>query len=432
MPALRGVNRCTIENRLAAGVSLRSNNVGPYKRRTRFPYFSVQRRAVRARIAMRNELRLPALRGINRDTIENRLAAGASLRPARYFAERKAIILHFLAVARATRLRLRKRQLLTLTGAFVMKNRAAISLAIFGLVCFASSFHVLSGQVSADQPVDQLDSLFHEPDGGAGQDPFGGSDEPDDNPFDEPGQVAATKVQKQQTRAATKATNSRASIKDELLKVTDVDFDLTTLEDAVDMIKEQHPIPIVVDVAAFDLAGLSASDETITLNLSGTSLRSSLRLMLKPLDCTYVVKDEVLLITTIEEADQYLVTEIYPVVDLVSSKDSSSVARSVDMLIGMLVRTVSPETWENVGGIGGISYYRGQLVVAQTGQVHEEIVALLAKLRQSIKTHGGLELPLPDSSTGGGGGPRPGLNGGGSGGFGGGGGAEGGGGGGVF
>ena len=133
--------------------------------------------------------------------------------------------------------------------------------------------------------------------------------------------------------------------------------------------------------------------------------------MLQALDLTFIVKDEVLLITTIEEAELQLITEIYPVVDLVDAKDSESVARSVEMLVSLLTKTVSPEAWEDVGGTGSLSYYRGQLVVAQTGEVHERLVEILAKLRRSIEEHGGREIPLPGRIQGGRGGGRGGPGG---------------------
>ena len=55
----------------------------------------------------------------------------------------------------------------------------------------------------------------------------------------------------------------------------------------------------------------------MTVDLKGISLRSALRLMLKELSLTYLIKDEVLLITTPEEADNQLSTKVYPVADLV-------------------------------------------------------------------------------------------------------------------
>ena len=48
------------------------------------------------------------------------------------------------------------------------------------------------------------------------------------------------------------------------------------------------------------------TDTPVTKNLKGITLRSALRLMLRELSLTYIIKDEVLLITTPEEAESQL------------------------------------------------------------------------------------------------------------------------------
>ena len=61
----------------------------------------------------------------------------------------------------------------------------------------------------------------------------------------------------------------------------------------------------------------------MTVNLHNITLRSALRLMLKNLQLTYIIQDEVLMITTPEEAEKQLVVKVYPVADLVLPIDSS-------------------------------------------------------------------------------------------------------------
>lgn len=97
---------------------------------------------------------------------------------------------------------------------------------------------------------------------------------------------------------------------------TRLEFIETPLNSVIDFLKDQHDINIEIDTKALDEIGIG-SDSPITRNLRGISLRSALRLMLKDLDLTYVVRDEVLLITTQEEAESKLVTKVYPVGDLV-------------------------------------------------------------------------------------------------------------------
>jgi hypothetical protein len=95
-----------------------------------------------------------------------------------------------------------------------------------------------------------------------------------------------------------------------------MEFIETPLKDAIQILKDAHNIPIELDVKKLEEAGVNI-DTPVTKNLSGITLRSALRLLLNDLELTYVVRDEVLLITTPEEAESQLITKVYPVGDLV-------------------------------------------------------------------------------------------------------------------
>ncbi len=105
-------------------------------------------------------------------------------------------------------------------------------------------------------------------------------------------------------------------ILEELDKITSIDFVEVPLQEAMLTLKEQLGINIVLDEFALDTASISPEDP-VTKTLDGVTLRSALRLMLKDLELTYVVRDEVLKVTTVEEAEEQLVTKVYPVGDLV-------------------------------------------------------------------------------------------------------------------
>ena len=106
------------------------------------------------------------------------------------------------------------------------------------------------------------------------------------------------------------------------LRGTGLDFADTPLEEVVNLLQDDYDIPIQIDVPALDEIGI-APDEPVNINLHGVSLRSALRLMLKNLQLTYVIQDEVLMITTPESADQELVVKVYPVADLVLPIDAT-------------------------------------------------------------------------------------------------------------
>jgi hypothetical protein len=83
----------------------------------------------------------------------------------------------------------------------------------------------------------------------------------------------------------------------------------------VDYWKDLHGIEIQLDDGALARAGLG-SETPITGTIKGISLRAALRNVLRKLDLAFVVKDEVLLVTTADEAARHTVRKVYPVDDL--------------------------------------------------------------------------------------------------------------------
>jgi len=97
---------------------------------------------------------------------------------------------------------------------------------------------------------------------------------------------------------------------------TQLEFSETPLNDVIQYLKDFHKIEIQLDKKALEAAGVN-TDKAVTINLKGVSLRSALRLLLRELDLTYIIQNEVLLITSPDEAQNRLSTKVYPVADLV-------------------------------------------------------------------------------------------------------------------
>ena len=117
--------------------------------------------------------------------------------------------------------------------------------------------------------------------------------------------------------------NSRQSpaekkIEEALKQPTQIEFVETPLKDVVDYLKDLHHIEIQLDSAALKELGIDESTP-VTKNLKGTSLRSALKLLLDELQLKHVVHNEVLLITSQAraESEEFLVTKVYPVAELV-------------------------------------------------------------------------------------------------------------------
>ncbi len=101
-----------------------------------------------------------------------------------------------------------------------------------------------------------------------------------------------------------------------LSKPTTVEFLDLPLEDCLTFLKEYHGINIWLDKPTLADEGV-ALDQPVTLNLAGVTFRSVLKLLLEPLQLTYVIEDEVMKITTSAKAGEKLTTRVYPVGDLV-------------------------------------------------------------------------------------------------------------------
>ena len=114
-----------------------------------------------------------------------------------------------------------------------------------------------------------------------------------------------------------------AKIRQELKANTSIDFSLTPLSDVVDYLKDLHGIEIQLDSRSLDDAGVP-SDVLITRKVKDVSLRSALRLILEALDLTYLIEDDVLLITTPDRASHEFVIRAYPVGDLLPIKTYQS------------------------------------------------------------------------------------------------------------
>jgi hypothetical protein len=111
-------------------------------------------------------------------------------------------------------------------------------------------------------------------------------------------------------------TAGEEKIKKALLETTSIDFQNTPLFDAIDYLKTKHGIEIQFDNKALTDAAIGPS-APVTRSAKGIHLRSALRLLLDDFGLTWVVRDDVMLITTKEGADEMTTTRVYGVADLV-------------------------------------------------------------------------------------------------------------------
>jgi hypothetical protein len=171
---------------------------------------------------------------------------------------------------------------------------------------------------------------------------------------------------------------------------TPLEFIEAPLNHIMDVISEEYDIPILFDQAALDAVAQSPETE-VNVNVRNVSLRSAMELIFKNAeDLTYVVDNEVLLITTEDEANARLEVRIYRVDDLgpltttvLPRRGGGAAQAPYDSLMGVITDCVEPHSWKVSGkGEGVIKFLKpGMYVVLQTRRVHGQIEDLLGEIR---------------------------------------------------
>ncbi|MCE9545982.1 MAG: hypothetical protein K8T25_10745 [Planctomycetia bacterium] len=222
----------------------------------------------------------------------------------------------------------------------------------------------------------------------------------------------------------------------------DFHFERMHLQDIVQSLREQFKIDIRIDKKALDDVGVDSDKELaiksfqerkkdfakkmasqlnsmglriaanddlfkqirelqypgLSFEISDVSLRSALHHFLHELDdsVTIAVQDDILWITTKEGAERNLQVHVYVVDDLAHASPLHIPAESpfeslpqagtpseydFEPLRQILFGTIAPDSWDEAGGPGSIRDGNGSLTVSQTSEMHEEIEALLAALR---------------------------------------------------
>lgn len=142
---------------------------------------------------------------------------------------------------------------------------------------------------------------------------------------------------------------------------------LTVLADSID-------IPIWINAAELDAFGVEA-DTPVNLDLPDqVSVRSALRMMLSPLELTYIARNDVLEITSINDADRDPLNRQYDLAYLLPS------AANVDALQSALTQSVQPDSWMVNGGSSNMCQVGSLMIVSAPQTTHEKIEEFLSDI----------------------------------------------------
>ncbi len=194
-----------------------------------------------------------------------------------------------------------------------------------------------------------------------------------------------TSVIMQRVGETAKVRAQREHINARLSTKVNLEFVDTPLSDVASFIQQALNISVTLDTRRLDEIGIG-SDTPVTVNYQGVSCRSALRMILAENDLTFVVEPELVRITSYEALESDLISVVYTVPSLLGvdrhlvAVDQTGFGQDADELIEAITRHISPESWEEVGGPGSISFTSNTLVVSQTPEITERIYDFLRTL----------------------------------------------------
>jgi|LakMenEpi03Aug12_release.lakeMendotaPanAssembly.Ray.scaffolds.fasta_scaffold162451_2 hypothetical protein len=167
-----------------------------------------------------------------------------------------------------------------------------------------------------------------------------------------------------------------------------MEFNATTLRDVIAGFRQVAGIDVLIDHRGLEDAGLDL-DTPITARLpAGLPLATALGVALRGVELTWIVRDDLLEITTRERAEERLFVHVHDVADLADTGDG------LQLLIDLIQSSVAPDTWDCVGGPGSIRPHSTSLVISTSLELQRQVAGSLGVLRRLKATPADARRPL--------------------------------------
>lgn len=170
-------------------------------------------------------------------------------------------------------------------------------------------------------------------------------------------------------------TGTEKEILSKLSNQLDFPFDVQqeTLQGVIDLLKVRLKLAILPDLKAIEAEGISLDVPDFTLAVSDVKVENLLRLLLEQKNLTYSIEDGVLKITTKTALQQRQRLYIYPLADLVQSRED------LDEILDAVENTLRVR---GMTGVFSINASTRSLIATHSYTSHQEVLNLLRGLRQ--------------------------------------------------
>lgn len=164
------------------------------------------------------------------------------------------------------------------------------------------------------------------------------------------------------------------------------------LDEIATWIRSTAGIPVHIDST---VPQATEDDQAFTLKATGVSLRAMLKSLLPQGKLTFSVADETLVITSQDAVSDLRTIRVYPVGDLIGGDiDQHGIDDDYAQLLDSITHNVEPDSWatldrqkpsSSTGNAYAAYLPAGRaIVIDQSSSAHEEIAAVLEKLRTAV------------------------------------------------
>jgi len=163
-------------------------------------------------------------------------------------------------------------------------------------------------------------------------------------------------------------------------------------QEAMSLLSTAIDQKIFVDAKSLEGLGINLDDKVDVPG--GVSARSALRVMLQTKGLTFVLRDNIIQVVTVEAAKKQCVVRAYDVRDLVSPggfytsplawgplADVRQSQANADIIIDAIQKSVDPASWAVNGGVGSITFHPAtmSLIVRAPSEVQADLYRKMTK-----------------------------------------------------
>ena len=173
-----------------------------------------------------------------------------------------------------------------------------------------------------------------------------------------------------------------------LARPIQAEFKSAKFQDVLDHISNATGRTIILDKGALDEAQINYDTPVSFPVKTPVATRTVLRSVLGQLNLTYVVRDNVIQVTSQMRAKDMMVTRSYYIGDIVlasglfggaaqwgTALDQAQLAQNVAGVVEMITNSIDPTSWQGKGGTGAIGFNipTMSLIIRQSAEVHAMI-----------------------------------------------------------